>query len=178
LSGFLRGYNAESLEADQVTEIQVAHTAEALHVRMTSQERNTAGLLPVPTWPKDNYNVIQLGARTWWSPMQSVHLFLAPANLFNDYFHFVLDPSGTANQEMRLEERWKGQWSHEVNIEKGAWVATFVVPFATLGFEPKKGMKIGIQAVRVQAEPLQVTQLNLAGTNVINSDEFGFLRFE
>lgn len=178
LTGFLRAYNAQTLEADQVTEIQVAHTAGAMHVRINCQERNVAGLMPVPKWPQDNYNVKQLGARTWWSPMQSVHLFLSPAHLFNDYFHFVLDPSGKPNQEMRLDELWAGKWSHEVKIGKEDWVAEFVIPFATMGFVPQKGMRIGIQAVRVQAQPLQVTQLNLAGTNVINSDEFGFLEFE
>lgn len=178
LSGFLRAYNAEALEADQLTEIQTAYTDRKLHVKITCEERNVAGLLPVPTWPADNYNVIQLGARTWWNPLQSVHLFLSPAYLFNDYFHFVLDPSGKSNQEMRVEERWTGDWSHEVKIHDKSWTATFTIPFSTLGFEPKPGMRIAIQAVRAQAEPLQITQLNLAGTNVINADEFGFLEFE
>jgi hypothetical protein len=178
ISGFLRAYNAEALEADQVTEIQSVYTAEVLHVRVRCAERHVAGLLPVPRWPSDNYNVRQLRARTWWNPMQSVHLFVSPAQLLNDYFHFVLDPSGKPDQEMRLDELWSGAWSNGVKIETDGWVAQFVIPFSTMGFEPRKGMRIAIQAVRVQAQPLQVTQLNLAGTNVINPDEFGFLELE
>jgi hypothetical protein len=35
-----------------------------------------------------------------------------------------------------------------------------------------------VQAVRSQANPLQVTLLTLANTGVVNADEFGFMVFD
>jgi hypothetical protein len=179
-SGFLRGYNAKTLETDQLTEIQVAHTDDALHVRVICHERDVKGLLPVPQWPADNYNVKVLGSRTWWSPTESVHLFLSPANQFNDYFHFVLDPSGKASQEQRLDEAWNGAWSHDVQVGQTQWTATFAIPFRTLGFTPSPaGARIGAHVVRSQSKPVQqVSMLTLANTGVVNADEFGFWIFE
>jgi len=177
-SGFLRGYNQASLETDQLTEIQVAHTNDALHVRVICHERNVKGLLPVSQWPADNYNVKVLGARTWWSPNDSVHLFLSPANQFNNYFHFVLDPSGKASQEQRLDELWNGDWSHEVKINDKDWTATFHLPFKSLEFQPSPGLKIAAHVVRSQANPLQVSSHTLANTGIVNPDEFGFWTFE
>jgi hypothetical protein len=178
LSGFLRGYNETSIETDQLTEIQVAHTADELAIRITCHERDVAGLIPVPRWPADNYNVNQLGPRLWWNPKESVHLFLSTPGQYGDYFHFLLDPADGSGQERRLDEAWSGPWSHEVDLQKSAWVATFRIPFTTLDFRPKPGQKIAIHAVRAQSRPTQITLLNLAGTNVINPDEFGFLHLD
>ncbi|MCC6423068.1 MAG: hypothetical protein IT447_06270 [Phycisphaerales bacterium] len=174
-SGFLRGYNESTLETDQLTEIQVAHTTDELCVRFTCHERNVSALLPVPSWPADNYNVKQLEARLWWNPKESVHLFLSVPGQFNDYFHFLLDPSNASGQEQRLSERWQGIWKHDVEIKPSAWCANFRIPFKTLGIHPEKGMKIAIHAVRAQANPVQITMLNLADTTILNPDEFGFL---
>ncbi len=178
LSGFLRGYNENSVETDQLTQIQAAHTPQELCIRITCHERDPAGLIPVPRWPADNYNVNQLGPRLWWNPKESVHLFLSMPGQYGDYFHFLLDPAGDANQERRLDESWNGPWSHEVQIGQSAWVATFRLPFATLRHHPTPGEKIAIHAVRAQSRPTQITLMNLAGTNVINPDEFGFLLLE
>lgn len=176
-SGFLRGYNATSLETDQVTDVQTAYDGQTLHIRVTGHERNPKALIPVPQWPADSYNVKVLGARTWWSPDESVHLFLSPANQFNDYFHFVLDPSGAAKQEQRLDEAWNGAWSHEVKIENDRWTATFHIPFASLQFQPQRGARIAAQIVRSQNNPKEVSLLYMAGTSVVNADEFGFWEF-
>lgn len=178
LSGFLRGYNASDLKTDQLTEIQVAHTADALHVRVTCHERDVKRLLPVKGWPRDNYNVIQLHRRCYWDPYQSVHLFLCPADQLNDYFHFVLDAAGEAGQERLLDERWEGEWGHEVEIGEKSWTATFHIPFSTLKVTPKAGTRMSVQSLRVQDDPREVSLLTLGNTESMKTDEMGFLELQ
>lgn len=175
ISGFLRGHNEDSLETDQLTEIQVAHTTEDLFVRVTCHERDTTELIPVPRYSQENYNVRQLGPRLWWNPKESVHLFLSMPGQYGDYFHFLVDPSNTGDQECRLDETWNGEWSHDVQIEPSRWTATFRLPFASLNHAVAPGQRIAFNAVRSQASPAQLSMLNLTGTHFNNPEEFGFL---
>lgn len=178
VEGFYKLYVEAGMAADQRSAVSAELDGDCLKLRVTCEERDTTHLRPVPKWDAENFNVLALGVRTFWSPLESVHVFLSPRHTPGDYLHLVVDPAGGTAQESRLNERWRGPWSGAATIEPGQWIAEFRVPLSTIGVADTGPQDVGIQIVRVQSEPIEVSLLYPMTTNVMNPDEFGVLTLQ
>lgn len=176
--GFIRCYGAANPACDQETQFTVTYTDGGLVVEVRCAERSPGGLIPVPDVGRDNYNGNELGARVFWNPYESVHLFLDAAHSHVDYLHFVLDPENQPMTETRLDERWSGPWEHEVGVAEDHWTAIFRIPWATLGVTPKPGLTLGFQLVRVQNSPREVSSWFHAYARSLAPVEFGHLTLD
>ena len=174
--GFIKAHDIENESCDQNTEFSISYSATELVISVTAQERNPAALLPVPGLGKDNYNANELKARAFWSPYESLHVFLDALHQHEDYFHFVLDPSGEQQEERRLDEDWTGPWSGAVKINAADWGATFSIPWSTLGILPERGLRLGFQIVRIQNSPREVSAWFCATARRMSPLDFGHLR--
>ncbi len=175
-AGFLKSHDVEGAPCDQETSFTVEWTLRELRLTVTCHERNPAALSPVPGIGADNYNANALKARAFWNPYESVHLFLDAAHDHEDYFHFVLDPSGAGQCEQRLDEDWTGGWTGVALVESDRWIADFVIPWETLGLTPCAGRVLGLHLVRIQNAPREVSSWFCATNRRVNPLEFGHLR--
>lgn len=175
-SGFIKCHDIFHEACNQQTEFTVSHTAEELKLTVTCHERNPAGLLPVPGLGTDNYNANELKARAFWNPFESVTILLDADHNHENYHHFVLDPSGAKLSEQRFDEDWTGEWHGEAEIAAKAWIATFRIPWKTLGIQPAAGRTLGLQVVRMQFSPRELSSWFCANGRRMNPAEFGHLR--
>jgi len=174
-SGFIKCHDITKAPCDQNTSFSVTYDDAALHITVEASERAVDQLLPVPGIPADNYNGIALGARAFWNPYESIHVFLDAGHDHEDYFHFVLDPSGKALAETRLNEDWDGDWAGTVAMDQQQWTASFEIPWASLGLEPRQGQTFGFQIYRMQNQPREVSAWFCATGRRVGPAEFGHL---
>lgn len=177
-SGFLKSHDIEGAPCDQLTEFTAAWTPRELQLTVICHERNPSALLPVQGIGVENFNGNALKARAFWNPYESIHLFLDASHGHEDYFHFVLDPSGALLSERRLDEDWEGKWGGTASIEPDRWIAAFTLPWGTLGVEPETGRTLGFHLVRIQNSPREVSSWFCATNRRVNPLEFGHLRLE
>ncbi len=177
-SGFLRTFATDEGKADQETAFQFAHDGQTLYLRVICHERNPGGLLPVPCYDQENYNVQQLGSRTFWDPYESVHLFLDHRHQHEDYARFGVDAANDSFAGQRVADGWPHPWAHTARIGTDRWEATMALPLASFGIGEPSGKVLGFQLVRVQNQPREVTAwFNTRGRRITPAD-FGHLSLE
>lgn len=174
--GFIPCHDITGRTCDQLTKLSASYDAVALTITVTCMERAPEKLLPVPGIGKENYNGNQLKARAFWSPFESVQVLLDASHGHEDYFHFVIDPSGETMTEQRLDEDWSGDWQGTAHIGAQEWTATFRLPWSSLGVEPSPGRQMGLQVVRMQNSPRELSAWFCATGRRINPLELGHLR--
>ena len=175
-AGFIKCHDVFNEPCNQQTGFTASHTADELVVTVTCHERNPGNLLPVPGLGSDNYNANELKARAFWNPFESLHVLLDAAHEHENYCHFVLDPAGEKLSEQRLDEDWAGVWHGESRIGAAEWTASFRIPWKTLGVTPEPGRILGLQLVRMQNSPREVSAWFCTTGRRMNPQEFGHLR--
>ncbi len=176
--GFLRTFTTDDGRPDQETAFQIAHDGETLHLRVICDERNPGGLLPVPRYDRNNYNVTQLGSRTFWDPYESVHFLLDYRHQHEDYARFMVDPANESASGQRIADDWPHPWHHTAVIGEDRWEAVYAIPLASLELSDPSGKRLGFQLIRVQNQPREVSAwFNSRGRRVTPAD-FGHLNLE
>jgi len=174
--GFIPCHDITGRTCDQLTKLSASYDATALTITVTCMERAPEKLLPIPGIGKDNYNGNELKARAFWNPFESVQILLDATHGHEDYFHFVIDPSGETITEQRLNEDWEGDWQGTAHIGSQEWTATFRLPWSTLGVEPVPSRQMGVQVVRMQNSPRELSAWFCATGRRINPLELGHIR--
>jgi len=173
--GFTVCHDVTGRSCDQITRFSLFHDDTSLRVRVYCSERSPEHLLPVPELERENFNAVALGARAFWNPFESVHVFLDAAHQHEDFFHFVLDPSGRKLADMRRDENWDQPWEGHSQMGSDGWTATFVIPWASLAMQPNPGVEMGFQVFRVQNRPREVSSWFCSTGRRIQPEEFGHL---
>ncbi len=173
--GFIKCHDVTGQECDQLACLSAEYDEEALTLTVTCMERSPEKLLPVPEVGANNYNAVVLKARVFWNPFESVHVLIDPKDAHEDYFHFIVDPSGKTLADTRLDEDWQGEWQGGARIDADKWVATFRLPWSTIGITPREGRQLGLQVLRVQNSPREVSAWFCMTGRRVNPLEFGHL---
>lgn len=174
-SGFLLSYAVEQREPDQLTHFQVAHDGSALYLRVVCSERTPQSLLPVPCFDRDNYNVNQLGARTFYDPFESVHLFLDYTHQHEDYARFCVDPANTGIAGQCIADEWEQPWEHVAKIGEQGWEVEMTIPLRTLQLKEPSGKTLGFQIIRVQNQPREISAWFYTWGRRMTAADFGHL---
>ena len=174
--GFIPCHDVTGRSCDQITQLSATYDANALVISVVCSERSPENLLPIPGIGSENYNGNELGARAFWNPFESVQLLLDASHAHEDYYHFILDPSGATLAERRLDEDWSGEWQGIAEIGTDKWTATFRIPWPTLEITPTVGCQFGLQVVRMQNSPRELTAWFCTTGRRVNPQDFGHLR--
>ena len=69
---------------------------------------------------------------------EGIEIFL-DVNNRSDYFHLIVNASGSLYDGRMMNSSWDGDWETATNITNGKWTAEVRIPFATIGGPPAEG---------------------------------------
>lgn len=102
-----------------------------------------------------------------------VEIMLDPACSGNEYFHFVVDASGSIYDEKRAqggfvgEIGWDGEWEAASFIGDGFWSCEVVIPFYNFGISPKVTNSWRVNMCREKKKPEENS--SIAEKGIFNS---------
>lgn len=177
-AGFIRAFSVDDGRTEQETRFQIAHDGKSLYLRVHCSERAPENLLPVPRFDRDNYNALQLGARRFYDPYESIHLFLDYRHQHEDYARFMVDPANGSIAGRCLDDGWESPWEHSAKIGSDSWEAELRIPLATLEITAPAGKTLGFQLVRVQNQPREISAWFNTRGRLMTPADFGHLILE
>ena len=144
---------------------RICRTADALCLRVECQEPQMAAL---------RAGVTQRDGMVWVD--DCVEVFVqAPGQ--RAYAHFVVNPLGTAFDELVRDSSWNAAWECAAGRGEGSWWCELRIPFAALGGAPGKDADWGLNVCRSRRPEPELSAWSATGAGFHQPERLGTVRF-
>lgn len=175
-AGFYVVAGPDRAKASAKTAFRVIAGPRALHVRVAASGKQAD--VPRRLIEDKQPYLDWIGARGW-AGSDWAHLLVDPGPTRRDYLHLVATRDGEQLTERRFATEVDAKWSLEVEQpSRTLWVATFTLPYRTLGATPRKGDRWGFQVAREQQATNEVSSWFVSTAYGVDPAEWGDITFE